>query len=179
MNELTHEDTCGLHEALDTTCRTWATYDQVVRDFGPIAPFPTIRDAEESHMIALEALFVRLGLRLPNTRCRAPVPHFQDLSLALRAAIAAEKDNLAIYARVSAGARDAEIAAEIGKLQRDCREHHLPALQGCAIANSNSANRLPPSRAARPNSAGGLTCRTRNTESPHDKFALGQRYSVA
>jgi hypothetical protein len=100
-------------------------------------------------MIALEALFVRLGLRLPNTRCRAPVPHFQDLSLALRAAVAAEKDNLEIYARVSPGARYREIAAEIGKLQRDCREQHLPALRECAIANSNSANRLPPSRAAR------------------------------
>jgi hypothetical protein len=74
----------GLREALETTCRTWAKYDQVVRDFGPVQPFPTLRDAEAHHITALEALFVRTGLRLPNTRCRESVPHFKNMTQAVK-----------------------------------------------------------------------------------------------
>ena len=41
--------------------RALATYDQAIRDFGPVRPFINIREAEARHAAALINLFERAG----------------------------------------------------------------------------------------------------------------------
>jgi hypothetical protein len=49
MTDLTENEIHALNEALDDEYRAWATYDQVIADFGAAAPFSNIRDAEARH----------------------------------------------------------------------------------------------------------------------------------
>ena len=43
---LNKAELAALHEALEDEYRAWATYDQVIRDFGEVRPFSNIREAE-------------------------------------------------------------------------------------------------------------------------------------
>jgi len=54
MPELNDTEVRALEEALDDEYRARATYDQVIRDFGPVLPFTRIREAEERHINALQ-----------------------------------------------------------------------------------------------------------------------------
>jgi len=58
----------ALHEALDDEYRAWATYDQVIADFGEVRPFINIREAEARHMAALQRLFARYASLHPALR---------------------------------------------------------------------------------------------------------------
>jgi hypothetical protein len=59
MTVLNDTEVRALHEALDDEYRAWATYDQVIHDFGPERPFINIREAEARHIEALRSLFQR------------------------------------------------------------------------------------------------------------------------
>jgi len=62
MDTLTDQEVRALKEALDDEYRAWATYDQVIADFGEVRPFINIRDAERRHIEALATLFSRYRL---------------------------------------------------------------------------------------------------------------------
>ena len=66
MNNLTESEIRTLHEALDDEYHAWATYDQVIADFGEVRPFSNIREAEARHIEALCTLFARYGLPVPE-----------------------------------------------------------------------------------------------------------------
>ena len=53
MNNLTETEIRALNEALDDEYRAFATYDQVLADFGEVPPFSNIREAEGRHIEAL------------------------------------------------------------------------------------------------------------------------------
>ena len=59
MNPLTEAEIHALNEALDDEYLAWATYDQVIADFGEMPPFSNIREAEARHIEALCTLFAR------------------------------------------------------------------------------------------------------------------------
>jgi hypothetical protein len=65
MNDLTIIEIQALHDALDDEYKAWATYNQVIADFGEVRPFINIRDAEGRHIEALQRLFVRYALVIP------------------------------------------------------------------------------------------------------------------
>ena len=45
MNNLTEIEIHALNEALNDEHHAWATYDQVIADFGEVRPFSNIREA--------------------------------------------------------------------------------------------------------------------------------------
>jgi hypothetical protein len=53
MSELSHPEITALNEALDDEYQAWATYDQVITDFGDVMPFVNIRASEARHIDAL------------------------------------------------------------------------------------------------------------------------------
>ena len=59
MADLDRGEVDALNEALDDEYQAWATYDRVIRDFGKVRPFVSIRDAEARHIEALAGLFER------------------------------------------------------------------------------------------------------------------------
>jgi hypothetical protein len=118
-----------LHEALDDEHKAWATYDQVIHDFGPERPFINIRDAEARHIEALRSLFERYGLKVPENPWLGRVPRFASLREACNGGIQAEIANSALYDRLLRSTSREDILAVLRNLQRASQERHLPAFR--------------------------------------------------
>ena len=100
MNDLSETEIHALNEALDDEYRAFATYDQVIADFGEAPPFSNIREAEGRHIEALCVLFTRYGLIVPENPWRGKVERYASLQEACEAGVAAEIANGEIYERL-------------------------------------------------------------------------------
>lgn len=136
MSVLNDAERQALRDALDDEHRAWATYDQVIRDFGPVRPFINIRDAEARHIEALRMLFKRYELAMPENSWPGRVPHFSSTREACEAGIEAEIANATLYERLRRSTSRPDILAVFGNLQRASQERHLPALRRCATRAS-------------------------------------------
>ncbi len=131
-SELTSAEREALGDALDDEYRAWATYDQVIRDFGAVRPFINIRDAEARHIEALVSLFERYGLKVPENTWPGRVPRYESVREACEHAIEAEIENAALYDRLMESTNRADIATVFENLQQASQERHLPAFERCA-----------------------------------------------
>ena len=131
MNGLAEIEIRALNEALDDEYRSWATYDQVIADFGEIQPFGNIREAEARHIEALRTLFVRYALPMPKNSWAGKVERYASLQAACEAAVAAEIANVAMYDRLLIATQRPDIIKVLHNLQEASKERHLPAFQRC------------------------------------------------
>lgn len=143
MNDLTKEDIRVLNEALDDEYRSWATYNQVIADFGEIQPFSNIREAEARHIEALQTLFTQYRLPVPENSWSGKVERYNNLQAACEAAVAAEIANGEMYDRLLLATRRPDIIAVLRNLQEASRERHLPAFQRCAQQTERKGGRGP------------------------------------
>jgi len=132
MSVLDTTEQQALRDALDDEYRAWATYDQVVHDFGPERPFINIREAEARHIEALRALFQRYALEIPENPWPGRVPRFASIREACEAGIEAEVANAALYERLARSTSRRDILAVFDNLHRASQERHLPAFRRCA-----------------------------------------------
>jgi len=132
MNDLTETEICALNEALDDEYRSWATYDQVLADFGEVLPFSNIREAEARHIEALCMLFARYGLTVPKNPWPGKVERYASLQEACEASVAAEIANDEMYDRLLGTTQRPDILTVLHNLQEASRQRHLPAFQRCA-----------------------------------------------
>jgi hypothetical protein len=130
--ELSPAERQALRDALDDEYQAWATYDQVLRDFGPARPFTNIREAEARHIEALRTLFQRYRLAVPDNPWPGRVPHFPSRQAACEAGIQAEVANAALYQRLMRSTSRPDLLFVFGNLQRASQERHLPAFRRCA-----------------------------------------------
>ncbi len=121
-----------LDEAPDDEYRAWATYDQVIADFGPLPPFTNIRDAEARHVDALHTLYTRYGLPIPPNPWPGNMPRYASLQEACAAGMAAEIANGELYDRLLAATERADILTMFRNLQEASQQRHLTAFQRCA-----------------------------------------------
>jgi hypothetical protein len=131
MGPLTAPETDALRAALDDEHRAWATYDQVIRDFGEVPPFSNIRAAEARHIEALRTLFSRYGLIVPENPWPGKVTRYANLQDACAAGVAAEIENGALYERLLASTQRPDILTVFRNLQEASQERHLAAFQRC------------------------------------------------
>lgn len=131
MGPLTDAEVRLLHEALDDEYRAWATYDQVIADFGAVRPFVHIRDAEARHAAALAALFERYRLPLPGNPWPGRVERYPSVQAACKAGVVGEIDNGAMYERLLAATQRPDIVAVLRRLQQASQQRHLPAFERC------------------------------------------------
>lgn len=136
MNLLNDFEVQALHEALDDEYRSWATYDQVVADFGEVTPFVNIREAEARHIEALRGLYLRYHLRWPTNPWPGKVDRYPDVQAACVAAVAAEIANGEMYSRLLAGIKHSDIEVVLRRLQEASEQRHLAAFQACARGES-------------------------------------------
>jgi hypothetical protein len=122
MGTLAETEIRALNEALDDEHRAWATYDQVIADFGEVRPFSNIREAEARHIEALSVLFARYGLPMPENPWPGRVARYASLQAACEAGVAAEIENGALYERLLA-------STSVG------RSHGVPRPAGGAAAS--------------------------------------------
>lgn len=132
MDALTENEIRTLHEALDDEYHSWATYDQVIRDFGEVRPFINIRSAEARHMEALLTLFERYGLPVPENTWVGRVDRYPSLQDACEASVEAERANGEMYERLLMTTRRADIVTVLRNLQAASQQRHLPAFQRCS-----------------------------------------------
>ncbi len=136
MTNLSPEAAAALREALDDEQKAWAIYNQVLRDFGEVAPFVHIREAEARHQQALEALFRLHGLPVPENPWPGRVPRYASLEEACLAGVQAEVDNVTLYDRLLASTSRPEILAVYRNLQEASQQRHLEAFRRCADRSS-------------------------------------------
>lgn len=132
MTPLSPPEVQALSDALDDEYKSYATYAQVIADFGPERPFINIVDAEERHFSALVALFATYGITPPPDRWRGNAPRFASLHDACVAAVQGEIDNVAIYDRALTSAVRPDILRIYRALREASLDRHLPAFRRCA-----------------------------------------------
>jgi hypothetical protein len=76
MTTLNDAEIAALHQALADEHHAWATYDQVIHDFGLVRPFSNIRDAE----VANAALHERLLASTDRSDILAVFRNLRDAS---------------------------------------------------------------------------------------------------
>jgi hypothetical protein len=132
MNSLTETEIQVLNEALDDEYHAWATYDQVIADFGEAPPFSNIREAEARHIEALCTLFARYGLTVPENPWPGKVAHYTSLQTACEAGVTAEIANGEMYERLLGSSLRPDIVTVLRNLQEASQQRHLAAFQRCA-----------------------------------------------
>lgn len=132
MSSLANGEVRVLTEALDDEYRAWATYDQVISDFGEVRPFINIREAEARHIQALLALFASCGLAVPANPWPGKVERYNSLQAACEAGVAAEIANGEMYARLLGQTQREDVLSVLRNLQEASQQRHLPAFQRCA-----------------------------------------------
>lgn len=131
MTSLTKTEVAALHEALDDEYRAWATYDQVIRDFGEVRPFINIRDAEARHIQALYFLFDAYAIPIPDNKWPGQVTRYKSLRAACEAGVAAEIENGHMYVRLLKSTNRSDILQVFRNLQEASQERHLAAFERC------------------------------------------------
>ena len=132
MNTLTEAEIHALNEALEDEYLAWATYDQVIADFGEVRPFSNIREAEARHIEALCTLFEHYGLAIPENPWPGKVARYASLQAACEAGVSAEIANGEMYGRLLGSSQRADIVMVLRNLQEASQQRHLPAFQRCA-----------------------------------------------
>ena len=132
MTPLSDPELQALSDALDDEYKSYATYAQVISDFGPERPFVNIVEAEARHFSALLALFDTYRITPPGDRWRGHAPRFASLHAACVAAVQGEIDNVAIYNRVLNSTTRPDILRVYSALREASLERHLPAFRRCA-----------------------------------------------
>jgi hypothetical protein len=106
--------------------------DQVIADFGEVAPLRHIREAESRHIAAVRTLFARYALAVPENPWLGRVPRFASLTEACAAGVAAEIGNATLYDRLLSATRRADILIVFQRPQVASQERHLRAFVRCA-----------------------------------------------
>lgn len=132
MNELSEIEIQALNEVLDDEYRAFATYEQVLADFGDAQPFSNIRDAEGRHIEALYTLFARYGLSVPENPWLGKVERYASLQAACEAGVAAEIANAELYERLLKAIVHPDIVRVFHNLRDASQQRHLSAFQRCA-----------------------------------------------
>lgn len=128
---LTAEEVQGLLLALNDEYRAWATYDQVISDFGAVRPFINIRRSEGKHIKALLPLFRKYNVPIPANPWLNNPPSFESVAAACVAGVEGELLNSTLYDKLFASTERQEIIRVYRSLQRASDENHLPAFQRC------------------------------------------------
>jgi hypothetical protein len=131
MNPLTEAEIHALNEALNDEYLAWATYDQVIADFGEARPFSNIREAEARHIKALCTLFARYGLPVPENPWPGKVARYASLHAACEAGVTAEIANGEMYERLLGATQRPDILTVLRNLQEASQQRHLVAFQSC------------------------------------------------
>jgi len=126
----------ALADALDDEYKSHETYQQVIRDFGEVRPFINIVQAEARHISALLGLFAKYALSPPVNRWAGKAPRFTGVHEACVAGVQGEIDNVALYDRLLASTRRADILDVFQSLRSASQDRHLPAFQRCAQRNA-------------------------------------------
>ena len=119
-----------LTEAIDDEYKAQAIYRRVIHQFGDIAPFTNIVEAEGRHIEALLTLFKKYDIPVPKDEWTAKAEVPGTIFEACETGVSAEIENAAMYDKLLSSAADyPDVQAVLKNLQRASQQNHLPAFQ--------------------------------------------------
>lgn len=120
----------ALAAALDDEYHARATYRAVLDAFGYVRPFANIVESEGRHIEALERLCERYDIAAPADPWPSRVSAPASLEAACEAAVAAERENGALYERLMKAAADhPDVVETFERLAAASQQNHLPAFE--------------------------------------------------
>lgn len=122
----------ALKMALDDEYKAFATYQQVIKDFGEVRPFSNIINSEKRHIEALVPFFAKYEEQVPTNPYLGNVKSYSSVKEACSAGIEAEIENVALYDRIFSLTDDKDLIQVFKNLQSASQEKHLPAFKRCA-----------------------------------------------
>jgi rubrerythrin len=130
----------GVHEALADERRTEDVYRAVLAHHVDRRPFSNAARAEARHAEFLEGLLTTRGLAVPERPKAEDVAVPSTIQEACAAAVAGEKDNVAIYDRLLASGPLPEDVRRVFEHNRwASQERHLRAFERCAGTATSTA----------------------------------------
>ncbi len=127
----------ALIDALNDEYHAHAFYQAVIDKFGQVAPFINILRAESAHIAAVQSLMTRYGMPIPADSYIGQVQAPATLDDALRAAVDAEKANVALYDRFTF-ITQSDIQAVFDQLRNVSQTRHLPAFENALSAGTSA-----------------------------------------
>ena len=146
---LSPTERADLLAALDEEYRAFATYVQVIADFGDVRPFANIVESERRHADAVAGLLQHHGVSVPSNTWPGRVPRYGSVREACEAAVVAEIENGALYERLLAGTARPDILSVYRNLQEASQQRHLPAFRRCVEREAKRPGGGPPHGARR------------------------------
>jgi hypothetical protein len=130
-----------LDAAIDDEFKARATYRRILEHYGPVRPFVNIVESEQRHIAALETLYSRYGLPVPEDPWPGRVELPASLGDACCAAVLGERENAALYDRLI-GAVDAypDVQRTLRNLRAASQDNHLPAFERCVERESQGGS---------------------------------------
>lgn len=128
---LTDVEVAALTDVLEEEHTAKALYEQAIADLGNVRPFSRIVVSEQRHIDAIERLFTRYGVAIPDVKIELDV-HFDTLAEAAAAGVKAEKEDAALYDEWLPKVENAEVIRVFKSLQSASLNQHLPALENYA-----------------------------------------------
>jgi hypothetical protein len=108
------------------------TYQTVIDQFGPVRPFVSIQKAEANHIAALEFLFERYALDIPDIAPLTDIPQYGSIAEACATGVDAEIANFGLYDNWIDTVQDYPDMVQVFTSLRDASEfQHLPAFERC------------------------------------------------
>lgn len=126
---LTTAQADALRTALAVERYSYASYQQVLSDFGGVRPFDNIAPAEQQHVDAIKTLFTRYALAIPADA--TGVTSYASVPLACVAAAANEQQLVSTYDQLIAVTTQADILFVYRNLRSASLDNHLPAFTRC------------------------------------------------
>ncbi len=131
---LSPEAISALDEAINDEYRAHATYVAVIEKFGEVAPFTSIKNAEEQHISSLKELYVKYNVPIPNDTWLGNVTAPDTIQDACRLGVQAEIDNAKLYReKLLPMVEDyPDITFVFERLMNASQYNHLPAFESCS-----------------------------------------------
>ncbi|TMU87566.1 DUF2202 domain-containing protein [Bacillus sp. BHET2] len=105
-----------------------ARYDRIIQNFGNIRTFLQVKEAEMRHITALQTLFERYGIPLPQDQSHSYVTTPESLKGAYGEGVKGEVDNIAMYDRFLTFNLPQDVMIVFTQL-RNASQNHLAAFQ--------------------------------------------------
>jgi len=133
----------ALAAALDDERNTKAFYEAVMERHGKIAPFRNIANAEARHALAIERIYERYDISVPTTETATKFDVPDTVAEACTAALAAERENAALYQGLLETVDQEDIRRTFTKLRDVSIQNHVPAFEHCIAGGKDFARFAP------------------------------------
>ncbi|UXH45193.1 DUF2202 domain-containing protein [Rossellomorea vietnamensis] len=117
-----------LNYAIQDEYLAQARYDRILENFGNVRTFLQIKEAELRHITALQTLFQRYGLPLPEDQSQSYTTTPDSLKSAYAAGVQGEIDNMAMYDRFLTFNLPQDVRIVFTQL-RNASQNHLAAFE--------------------------------------------------